>query len=327
MNLKYTLPALAGGLFCLAASTVLAQQVPAIETGNIQSTYMPSGFSSGSYNRIQVLAPDTVKLNEKEKQAINLSNQWKSKPVMPSMGENGTVNFVYGATLPSVVCAPLYACDISLQPGETVTQVDVGDAPRWKVIPATSGSADNQTTHLVIKPSDIGLQTNMLVHTDRRMYVIRLASKKNEWTGSVAFSYPDDTQKEWQAYYKQHQNGNNNSENETEALQAHTSRKASRSSTLADSVLDFDYRLSGDSPSWKPTRVYADHNKTYIQFPEKSQNREIPVLVILGSGNKEQLVNYRMVGDRFVVDKIIDKAALITGVGRRQQRVEIERAS
>jgi type IV secretory pathway VirB9-like protein len=48
-------------------------------------------------------------------------------------------------------------------------------------------------------------------------------------------------------------------------------------------------------------------------------------LVVLDAANQEQLVNYRMVDDRYVVDQVIDRAALIRGVGRHQERIEIAR--
>jgi P-type conjugative transfer protein TrbG len=296
--------------------TAFAQQVPAIETANVQSTYMPAGYmASKPYSALPVLSEDHVKLNTKEQKALSLSNQWKNKTQMPVLGEDGSVNFVYGATLPSVICAPLYACDVALQPGEVVTQVDVGDAPRWKITPATSGSGDNATTHLVVKPADAGLITNMLIHTDRRTYNMRLVSKKDSWMPTVAFSYPEDSQAEWTAYRQQHQS----------APAQIRGTVHMESNTVAHSNLDFNYRVKGDAPTWKPTRVYSDQNKTYIQFPETAKNSEIPALVLLGPGNQEQLVNYRMVQDRYVVDTVIDKAALITGVGRHQQRVEIQR--
>jgi len=308
---------LAVSVAILATSMAVAHQVPPIESASIQSTYMPAGIyasTTKTYGPLPVLSPDTVKLTPKEQKAISLSNQWKNKPAMPVMGEDGSVNFIYGASLPSVICAPLYACDVALQPGEVVAQVDVGDAPRWKVTPATSGDAENAITHLVIKPADAGLTSNMVIHTDKRTYNIRLVSKKESWMPTVAFSYPDDVQAQWTAYKEQHPQP---------ALQAHT--QYAESSTVAHSNLDFNYRVKGDAPQWKPVRVYSDQNKTYIQFPESAKNGEIPALVILGTGNQEQLVNYRMVEDRYVVDKIIDKAALITGVGRHQQRIEIVR--
>jgi P-type conjugative transfer protein TrbG len=301
----------------VSGTLAIAQQVPAIESESIQSTYMPARFSSAppkTYGPLPVLSPDTVKLTPKEQKAVSLSNQWINKPETPNLGENGTVNFVFGNSLPSVICAPLYACDVALQPGEQVSQVDVGDAPRWKVTPASSGSGENAVTHLVIKPSDVGLSTNVLVHTDRRTYNMRLISKKGSWMPIVAFTYPEDAQAQWTAFKEQRQQT---------TLQART--QVTDSPTVAHSNLNFNYRIHGEAPNWKPIRVYSDQNKTYIQFPQTARNTEIPALVLLGTGNQEQLVNYRMVEDRFVVDKIIDKAALVTGVGRHQQRVEIVR--
>jgi len=37
----------------------------------------------------------------------------------------------------------------------------------------------------------------------------------------------------------------------------------------------------------------------------------------------EEIVNYRVIGDRYVVDKVLDEAALIVGVGSKQTRVTI----
>ncbi|MBX9693005.1 MAG: TrbG/VirB9 family P-type conjugative transfer protein [Cyanobacteria bacterium] len=89
--------------------------------------------------------------------------------------------------------------------------------------------------------------------------------------------------------------------------------------------LNFNYRIKGDSPSWKPLRVYSDKSKTYIQFPANVKYDRTPALVMLGAANQQQLVNYRMLNDRYVIDQVIDRAALISGVGRHQQRIEIAR--
>jgi type IV secretion system protein VirB9 len=37
------------------------------------------------------------------------------------------------------------------------------------------------------------------------------------------------------------------------------------------------------------------------------------------------MVNYRMQGDRYVVDRVLDRAELVTGVGSGQTRVLITR--
>jgi len=286
----------------------MAQQVPAIKDVPMRQT----GYVSREVPALPVLSDDKVKLDPKEQKSVSLAEQWKSKSTMPFLGEDGSVEFVYGATLPSIVCAPLYACDVALQPGEIIQQVMLGDASRWKVSPGTSGSGDNVTAHLVIKPSDVGLSTNLIVHTDRRSYSIRLVSKKDQWMPLVSFSYPDDTQAQWVAYREQQQQK--------------PKAKATYSTTLSvNSDLNFNYRIKGDSAHWKPLRVYSDNAKTYIQFPENMKYDQAPALVILNGTNQEQLVNYSMVDDRYVIDEVIDKAALIRGVGRQQQRVEIAR--
>ncbi len=250
-------------LSLLAASlplTAFAQAVPAIDTRDVRATYMPAGYRGSAPPSLPVLSADSVSLNMKEKQAVSITQQWQNAPIMPSRGDDGTVSFVYGATQPSVICAPQHVCDVALQSGETVSQVDVGDASRWKVTPATSGTGETAVTHIVIKPADAGLSTNLLVHTDKRTYNIQLVSKRQNWTPLVAFSYPDDTQAAWADYKREHQ--------AREPIKATVQHEASP--TVAHSNLDFDYSLKGDTPTWKPVRVYSDENKTYIQFPAEA---------------------------------------------------------
>ncbi|MBX9693006.1 MAG: TrbG/VirB9 family P-type conjugative transfer protein [Cyanobacteria bacterium] len=179
-----------------------AQQVPAIQqfpenkqAAEIKQVPMrQTGYVGKSVSALPVLSEDTIKLDAKQQKGVSLADQWKDKSTLPFMGEDGSVQFIFGATLPSVVCAPLYACDVALQPGEVIRQVMLGDASRWKVSPGITGSGENTVAHVVVKPSDAGLSTNLVIHTDRRSYNIRLISKKDQWMPLVSFSYPDDTQ-------------------------------------------------------------------------------------------------------------------------------------
>jgi type IV secretion system protein TrbG len=72
-------------------------------------------------------------------------------------------------------------------------------------------------------------------------------------------------------------------------------------------------------------QVYSDGIKTYIQFPPAMRHDEAPALVAIGADDREQLVNYRLSSDRYVVDKVLRRAALIAGVGSDQVKVEILR--
>jgi type IV secretion system protein VirB9 len=226
------------------------------------------------------------------------------------------VRFLFGAALPTVVCAPLQICNLALQPGEVVHDVQVGDSVRWKISPSISGSGSDQTTHLIIKPVDAGLVSSLNVATNRRTYAIKLVSTQTEWMPLVAFNYPDDMQRQWSAY------------RQTVAFGA-----AGSTLPTGENVanLDFGFQLSGDNPGWKPLRVYTDGAKTYIEFPRTISFTSTPTLVALdnsggwfSSGNT-QMVNYRMLGDRYVVDRVLDRAELISGVGTGQTRVVITR--
>jgi type IV secretion system protein VirB9 len=88
--------------------------------------------------------------------------------------------------------------------------------------------------------------------------------------------------------------------------------------------LDFDYNIKGDA-SWKPTRVYNDGIKTYIQMPKNMLYNEAPIFLVLDQNDNNQLVNYRLKENNYIVDKLFNKGILIIGVGDDQEKISIER--
>ena len=106
--------------------------------------------------------------------------------------DDGYVRFLFGATLPTVVCAPLQVCNLALQPGEVVNNINLGDSVRWKITPSLSGNGGSQTTHLIIKPTDAGLVSSLDIETNKRTYAIKLVSTQASWMPLVAFNYPED---------------------------------------------------------------------------------------------------------------------------------------
>lgn len=285
------------------AIPAFAQQIPALTYE--QNNTLPA---------VPVISSARIALDSKEAYGVQLANAWKTHPERPRRGADGSVKYLFGATLPTLVCTPLQVCSIQLQAGEVVNDVHTGDSVRWKISPATTGRGADTTTVIIVKVTDAGLVTNLSVTTDRRLYTIKLASTQKEWIPVLSFDYPDDVQQAWAAYHEQ-----KNKQDYNSTLPTHQ--------RLAD--LDFGFRLSGDNPAWKPLRVYADGSKTYIQFPSASFSGTAPALVALGndaglfSGPSEKIVNYRVTGDRYVVDKVLERAMLITGVGSQQIRVTI----
>jgi P-type conjugative transfer protein TrbG len=280
--------------------------VPPANVGSVPATMPPP---------VRLVSP-SAPLDAKERRAVSLAHQWASRNEMPHAGEDGVVRFLYGATLPTVVCAPLQVCDLALQPAEIVNNVNLGDKVRWNVSPGMSGSADGQVTHLIIKPSDAGLVSSMTIETNHRTYAIKLVSTQRSWMPLIAFTYPDDTKRQWSSYQQNLAGG-------ATASALPTGENAAN--------LDFDFHLSGDSPTWRPLRVYTDGTKTYIQFPSAVAFGSAPALVGLDNDGSlfsrpsQQMVNYRIAGDRYVVDRVLDHAALVSGVGGGQARVTITR--
>jgi len=211
------------------------------------------------------------------------------------------------------VCAVLQVCDIELQPGEQVNNLNVGD-PRFTVEPAISGVGAGEVQHLIIKPLDVGLETSLVVTTNRRTYHLHLRSHRTEFMPRVGFTYAEDAAAKWDAIKTR----------EVKEKQERTIPKTGE--YLGD--LSFNYEITGNA-SWKPVRVYNDGSKTIIQMPTAVSQTEAPTLLVvrkdggLFTDDETVMVNYRVQGDRYVVDTIFEKAILIAGVGNSQDRVTI----
>ncbi|NLR97061.1 P-type conjugative transfer protein TrbG [Rhizobium sp. P38BS-XIX] len=249
------------------------------------------------------LTADGVTANEAK--GMGISTQWRGSRGLVTKGADGKVIFLYGEAQPSVVCSPLQVCDIELEGGEVVRDVLVGDTVRWKVEPATSGTTGGQAIHLIVKPSEPGLVTSMVVTTSRRTYHIQLKSNPNEYMARVGFEYPEDVSAKFADVNAR--------------LDAGTMPGAG----VPAEHLSFAYSVSG-SARWRPTRVYSDGQKTYIQFPQSISGQDAPVLFVV-SGGQNRIVNYRMRNNMMVVDYDVDRAVLISGVGWKQQKVTISR--
>lgn len=259
------------------------------------------------------------RLTAQEKAAIAISKRWAagdSTSMTPVTGSNGAIRFLYGAQQPSIVCAVLQVCDVALQAGELVNSIHLGDTARWTVEPAITGSGSAETQHLIIKPMDVGLETSLVVTTNRRTYHFKLRSHRTEYMPQVAFTYPEEALAKWDTI-------------QSKDKQEHEQKTMPQTGEYLGDLF-FDYDLDGDA-IWKPIRVYNDGTKTILQMPGAMAQTEAPTLLIvreegsLFSDDETVMVNYRVQGNRYIVDSVFDQAILIAGVGNSQDRVTITR--
>lgn len=243
--------------------------------------------------------------NPTQIKGTQLSTEWQEGGGVVTRGPDGKVVFLFGEVQPSVVCSPLQVCDIELEAGEIVRDVLVGDTVRWKVEPATSGLPGVQTMHLIVKPAEAGLTTSMVVTTSKRTYHIELKSHESQYMARVGFEYPEDVDARFAE------------------INARVEASIMPGAGVPADQLDFGYRMTG-AAGWKPTRIYSDGLKTYIQFPGSLSGQDAPVLFVT-SGGENRIVNYRLNGTMMVVDFYIDQAILVSGVGSKQQKITIRR--
>lgn len=258
-------------------------------------------------------------LTQQEKAAIAISQRWQrasATGIKPVDSGDGYVRFIFGAQQPSIVCAVLQVCDVALQAGEQVNSINLGDTARWVVEPAITGFGATEVQHLIIKPMDVGLETSLVVTTNRRTYHFKLRSHRTEYMPQVAFTYPEEALAKWEAIKTRQQ--------------AEIKRDTIPQTGEYLGDLNFEYTVAGNV-SWKPVRVYNDGVKTIIEMPKAMSQTEAPTLLVVrkeGGWFKDDetvMVNYRVQSNRFIVDSIFDKAILIAGVGKSQDRVTIQR--
>ena len=207
--------------------------------------------------------------------------------------------------------APGFVTDIALQPGEALLAVASGDTARWVIGDTTSGgsgSRETKQTHVLVKPFSAGLVTNLVITTDRRTYHVRLVSTRGTAISSLRWTYPQD---ELLALKRR-----------TEAAQA----AAPVAAGLTVEQLHFNYAISGDRPGWRPLRAFDDGERTYVEFPPSLGQGDAPPLFVTDSDGKAELVNYRLRGRYYIVDRLFDAAELRLG-SRKQQVVRIERVA
>ncbi|MDI3563383.1 P-type conjugative transfer protein TrbG [Bradyrhizobium sp. Arg816] len=201
-----------------------------------------------------------------------------------------------------IYAAPGQITDIALEEGEQLTgsgPIAAGDTVRWVVGDTESGSGDTRRVHILVKPTRASIETNLIVNTDRRTYLIELRSRERPYMPSVAWYYPE------------------------------TVRERSRSAALKPALPDPAQRISryaieGDSPPWRPLAAYDDGRKVYVEFSQGIVQGEMPPLFVIGPDGKTELVNYRAYGNVLIVDRLFAAAELRLG-GEHQQKVRIVR--
>lgn len=208
--------------------------------------------------------------------------------------------------------APMRITALSLEPGEKIISKAAGDTERWMIGDTTSGEADTVQTHLLIKPYRAGLATNMVVTTNRRVYLLALkASGESEaFNAAVSWTHPLPQAPTSQVA--------------VEPIIAEPKPVSPTPILKAHGPEAYRIRTGWKKPEWTPVSVHDDGRQTFITFPEALGTTEAPPLFVMNEQGQAQLTNWRKQGNSYVVDRLFQKAELRLG-GERPQIVKIER--
>jgi len=259
---------------------------------------------------------------------VEASQEFVKTGLAPVMKGSQSIVYPYGESQPEVLCAPLRACDIELQAGETIFGVALGDTERWETSPLTSGDPANAIPHVVCKPKDFGIATNIVIGTSRRTYQLSLVSATRAeaedagqaYKRHVRFYYPNELVQQWHSARV--------AEEEESRRKAATMPAPLETPDVA--ALDFDsckVKVPRGSTRIAPNLVVRDKAHTYLRFGADLRAGDAPALVAQVSGRGPVgILNYRTSPDGrwYVADGLFDLMRLVVGVGRDRQQVDIE---
>jgi len=302
-DLLTALPALA--LLSACATTNLEGSHIALNTAQATLDHIPAPSVANAADDLlppqaEPPAPQRARRAVAPISALTSANAEARRRPDPDAFVDATQMFDYApGALYEVYAAPGYLSTILLEPGEAIVTVAAGDTTRWMVEETTSGDLADPRPMLLVKPTRAGIRTNIVLATDRRTYLIEaIAVQGSAYSAQTAWRYPG------------------------EAAQ----RSAQSIGGVALEELNFRYRIEtvrGRAPHWRPVRVFDDGRRTYVEFPLDIATSEAPPL-FLRDGADVALVNYRVTGNRYVIDRLFDVAELRLG-GQRQTIVRISR--
>jgi type IV secretion system protein VirB9 len=255
-----------------------------VEIAVIEAASTSASVPPGPASPKPVLATQPISARSAAKSLAD-ANSGARQRAAPGTFEDATLLYAYEpGAIYELQTSPDFVSALLLEPGEALIDIAAADTARWSVSNTVSGNR----TILIVKPSAAKLKTNIVLVTDRRAYLIEAVSAAGDiYTAQAAWTYPAPDGPD---------------------LAAKTADAPAR-------PIHENYVLKAPRkgpPAWMPVKVWDDGLKTYVQFPDAVAASEMPPLFIRTPEGLE-LVNYRIDGKRYEIDRIFEEAELRLG--------------
>jgi type IV secretory pathway VirB9-like protein len=267
-----------------------------------------------------------VALDSGTAQALDMATRFLERANVPHEGKDGRLVYTHGAGLATLVCAPLRWCLIELIPGETAKHAVPSDE-RWDARPLIDTSGEAAHSIIAMRPKFPGLDSSLVILTDKHSYYVRLISEPSRYMSRITFEDPIPPIKVPVP--------------EITPVAYHLDVKAPWRLTnlaLSAELLRYEqqirpYKLSGEKDSWDrekrpyfwPVAAYEKGGLVYIELPKLVSDMRSPSLHHVGLDGKFEPLNYTTEGNTLIAHTLFDRAVLLRGDGKHAEKVFITR--
>ena len=196
----------------------------------------------------------------------------------------------------------------------------ISETSVWKLSRGTGLVRGMPTVYLMLKPDKTQLDSTMIIITDRRVYQLQIKSYQNHYMPYCKWVY-NDQDTSLSGSLASSRAGAVALKTASDEAVAASPQPTSLQDIIAGKVTcSFNYswdigkdglfkKKATEKPSWYPTCVFDDGQRTYIILDEKSLNMEIPAVL----ENKDDIVNTQVVKNCITINKLITKVRLKLG--------------
>lgn len=237
--------------------------------------------------------PDSKELSG----AAALKQNLQDVTILPEYRDGRLQGWVYKENaVYKVICQTYHSTMIMFEPGEEMVETPYISEPEvWKISRGIGQKNGLPQHHLVIKPDYSGLNSTLIVVTNKRVYQMELESTKTTYMPKVSWVYPQAIQdsESWIRWQQERQ-------------------LTTEFRGVNPEVLSFDYKMRHpvlNKPSWLPKQVYDDGMKTYLVLDDMALLTEYPVAF----NERNEIINYRTKENTIIIDQLIEKVTLRLG--------------
>lgn len=283
-------------IFFVGCKTVDLEELNSIQTEDVvvEEQVAEVDFSKAV---IFLDSPEVREVEDKESTTITgqeaLIANLKDITVLPEYFDGRLKGWIYKeGSVYQVITQTYHSTLILFEPGEVILETPyVSEPDVWRFSRGIGLKNGVPQHHLVVKPDYSNLNSTLVVVTDRRVYQMELVSTKTTYMPTVQWLYPQTIAdgETWKQYQEE--------------------KLFTEEGNVRRDQVSFDYKMRHSVfkiPTWLPTQVYDDGQRTYIILNDKSLLTEYPAVF----NEKNEIINYRVKDNIIIIDNLIEKVTL-----------------